>query len=64
MLKNIVFTPFILFLLLPFIILAKENNYAIKKSSGRAINDIAEAVYIHRDKEWLVVEKEEIEKIK
>jgi hypothetical protein len=64
MLKNVVFTPFILFLLLPSIILAKENNYAIKKNSGRAINDIVEAVYIHRDKEWLVVEKEEIEKIK
>ena len=47
-----------------FITLAKEYNvdeYAIKKIVGHAISDITEAIYTHRDKEWL---KEEIEKIK
>lgn len=46
-----------------FITLAKEYNvdeYAIKKIVGHAISDITEAIYTHRDKEWL---KEEIEKI-
>ena len=46
-----------------FITLAKANNldeYAIKKIVGHAISDITEAVYAHRDKEWL---KEQIKKI-
>lgn len=47
-----------------FITLAKEHNvdeYAIKKIVGHAISDITEAVYTHRNNEWL---KEEIEKIR
>ena len=47
-----------------FITIAKESKmdeYAIKKIVGHAISDITEAIYTHRDQEWL---KEEIEKIK
>lgn len=46
-----------------FITLAKEHNvdeYALKKIVGHTIADVTEAVYTHRNKEWL---KEEIEKI-
>lgn len=46
-----------------FITIAKEHKvdeYAIKKIVGHAISDITEAVYTHRNNEWL---KEEIEKI-